>query len=294
MFPHAKEPPACPSPPSSLPEAQGQVVTPSGTNTHPWPLLGAFQGSLQGAAGRPLSARAPRAVVGPWRGKFIASISPLLACQAQARPPPVCHWALLTQMSTVKGALRLPPGASDRPSTRASVAMLPTGPLQDPRLPHLRDCQNLTGDFITPIGRGGCSGHGQAEQILDCLPDDKSQLSETCRLHSICGACFLLPSRQKTPAGAFRGPFPAREEKGRISTVRAHVGPASRLKSQHWLSCPHLLQTHLRPPLGKTGEQWGKRHPMQGAPGGPHPPCCPSLVPVDLTLEDSYPLTIHG
>lgn len=145
------------------------------------------------------------------REKFISSISPLLACQAQARPPPVCQCALLTQMSTVKGALHLPPGASCRPGTRPSVAMLPTGPLQEPRLPHLRNCQNLTEYFITWIGHGGCSSHGQVWQILDCLPDDKSQLSETCRLHSICGTCFLPPSQQKRLGLAFRGPSPGRK-----------------------------------------------------------------------------------
>lgn len=122
----------------------------------PPPAL-SLPGEPPGAAGRPLSAQAPLAVVGPLREKFISSISLLLACQAQARPPPVCHWALLTQMSTVKGALRRPPGAACRPGTGPSVAMLPTGPLQEPRLPHLRNCQNLTGYFIMRIGRGGCS-----------------------------------------------------------------------------------------------------------------------------------------
>lgn len=97
------------------------------------------------------------------------------------------------------------------PGTRPSVAMLPTGPLQEPRLPHLRNCQNLTEYFITWIGHGGCSSHGQVWQILDCLPDDKSQLSETCRLHSICGACFLPPSQQKRLGLAFRGPSPGRK-----------------------------------------------------------------------------------
>lgn len=86
-------------------------------------------------------------VVGPLREKFILSISPLLACQAQAHPPPVCHWALLTQMSTVKGALRPPPPSWDI-QHKASVAMRPTGPLQEPRLPHLQNCQNLTRYFI--------------------------------------------------------------------------------------------------------------------------------------------------
>lgn len=157
------------------------------------PALSLPGGAPRGSRQTTVSPGAP-AVVGPLRGKFISSISPLLACQAQARPPPVCHWALLTQMSTVKGALRLPPG---RPAGLAQglCRNAPTGPLQEPRLPHLRNCQNLTGYFTRELAMEAAADTDKAWQILDCLPDDKAQLSETCRLHSICSACFLLSSQ---------------------------------------------------------------------------------------------------
>lgn len=97
-----------------------------------------------------------------------------------------------------------PAGPAQGPLLQCS----PLAPCKNHGLPHLRNCQHLTGYFIMWIGHGGCRRHQHGWQILDCLPGDKSQLNETCRLHSICSTSLLPPSRPKWQVAASWGPFP--------------------------------------------------------------------------------------
>lgn len=146
---------ACPSPQSRLTENHGQVMTPSETIPLPVPCSDTARVSPGGSKQTTAGPSTPGSG-GAFEGKFISSISPLLACQAQARPPPVCHWALLTQMSTVKGALHLPPGASCRPA-QGLCRNVPYWPLARTKIATPSELPKLDWILHHAIGHGGCS-----------------------------------------------------------------------------------------------------------------------------------------
>lgn len=141
---------AYPSLQSRLPEDHGQEMTLSKPVPTPLPCSEPAMDAPGGSRQTTVSPGTPGSG-GSFEGKVHFINQPIVGLpSADSSSPGVSLGAVDTDVNCQE----CPPPPSWgvlQARYRASVAMLPTGPLQEPRLPHLRNCQNMTGYFITRL-----------------------------------------------------------------------------------------------------------------------------------------------
>lgn len=136
-------------------------MTPSGAPTHFWPTLCAHQRSLKWRAGRPpICPGSFSGNGGAFEGKVRFVNQPIVGLpSAGSSSPDVSLGAVDTDVNCQgcpppsNSLLGHPADPAQGPlSQRSSLA-----PCKNHGLPHLRNCQDLTGYFIMWIGHGGGS-----------------------------------------------------------------------------------------------------------------------------------------